>query len=80
MNEIRNISIIDNGDIITYNLIDENFYNIIAEQYDNTKIYDINNCCIYEQELYKCIKEITQPEDFNPIKWQKTNLTNLMKR
>jgi len=41
----------------------------LASEYDNTATYNINDYCIYNNNLYRCINEITVAEDFNSANW-----------
>lgn len=41
----------------------------IADIYSNTETYSIDERCIYEELLYKCVTAITVPEEFNPDHW-----------
>ena len=43
---------------------------MIAKSYDSTKTYKVGDVVIYENVLYKCITEITEPESFVADKWQ----------
>jgi hypothetical protein len=37
--------------------------------YDNTTTYNVNDYCVYNNNLYRCINEITVAEDFNSANW-----------
>ena len=42
----------------------------LANRYKNTATYKINDYCIYNGVLYKCISDITSPENFNNSHWK----------
>ena len=42
--------------------------------YDNTSTYAINDYCIYNNNLYRCIVDITVAEDFTAAHWELTNV------
>ena len=42
----------------------------ILKEYDETKIYNIGDCIIKNNCLYKCIEDITISEEFDKNKWQ----------
>ena len=44
----------------------------IANEYDPTSTYDVDDFCIYEGVLYKCIVAISTPEVFTPAHWTST--------
>ena len=46
----------------------------IAPLYDNTSTYAVGDIVVYENELYKCKTAIGTAEDFDPTKWDKTNV------
>ena len=52
-------------------IITNNIYQIFppAIQYNNTATYNINDYCIYNNILYKCINNISTPEEFNTNNW-----------
>lgn len=49
---------------------------IIADNYSNTSTYLVGAYVIYEGLLYRCITEIDEPEEFNPVKWKQVKLAN----
>lgn len=57
-------------------IITNNIYQIFppAIQYNNTATYNVNDYCIYENKVYKCITNITIPEDFTVTHWKITNI------
>ena len=61
-----------------YNLIDSDFYSMIANNYSSTQTYSVGDYCIYNHCLYKCIVAITTPENFNSNKWQQAILTDII--
>lgn len=52
-------------------IITNNIYQIFppAIQYNNTATYNINDYCIYNNILYRCINNISTPEEFNTNNW-----------
>lgn len=46
----------------------------IHEQYDNTQTYSIGDYCINDNQLYKCIVDVSTPEDFDQSKWEQTTV------
>lgn len=71
--EVMNIAKVKVDGVI-YNLIDKDFYDMICEEYDSSKTYEVGDYCIYEYELYKCIMAVSSPENFDSNKWTITNL------
>lgn len=51
----------------------------MGDEYLNTSTYNIGDYCIYDNLLYRCITSITEPEEFDSNKWQKTTITNELK-
>lgn len=49
--------------------------NNIADEYDNTSTYLVNDYCIYEGQLYQCTTAVTTAETFDPNKWALTSIT-----
>ena len=47
---------------------------IVADKYDPTKTYAVGDYVIYTDLLYKCITTISEPEEFNPEKWNRAKL------
>lgn len=43
---------------------------ITVEEYSATKLYAVDEDCVYEGVRYKCITAIETPEAFDPNKWQ----------
>ena len=48
----------------------------IANQYDSTTTYVVDNYVIYENVLYKCITAVTSPEPFDDAKWSAVLIVN----
>ena len=46
----------------------------LASEYDNTATYNVNDYCIYNNNLYRCIVDITVAEEFTPAHWELTNI------
>ena len=44
-------------------------YAIDADTYSNEATYVLNDLCVYNDKLYKCIYSTIVNEDFNPSKW-----------
>lgn len=44
-------------------------YAIDADTYSNEATYVLNDLCVYNDKLYKCIYSTVINEDFNPSKW-----------
>ena len=57
-----------NMDIIDKQMGNKN----IAEEYDNTQTYAVDDYVIYDGDLYKCTTAVTSAEDFDPTKWTQT--------
>ncbi len=53
--------------------------NIIANYYDNTSTYKVNDFVIYDNTLYKCITAVDTAEDFDGEKWVATTITDEIK-
>lgn len=47
--------------------------------YDNTATYNVNDYCIYNNNLYRCIVDITVAEDFTAAHWELTTVINDVK-
>lgn len=58
----------DNMDIIDKQMGNKN----IAEDYDNTQTYAVDDYVIYDGDLYKCTTAVTTAEDFDSTKWTQT--------
>lgn len=43
---------------------------VTVEEYSATKLYAVDEDCVYEGVRYKCITAIETPEAFDPNKWQ----------
>lgn len=51
----------------------------LAEEYDPEKgTYAVDDYCIYENVLYKCLTAISEPEDFDSTKWESVLVTDVM--
>lgn len=50
----------------------------ISDAYDNTSTYDVGDIVIYNGSLYICNTAITTAEDFDPSKWDATNLGDVI--
>ena len=46
---------------------------IVADQYDATATYTVDDYCIYNGNMYKCNTAISTPEAFDSNKWDETN-------
>ena len=53
--------------------------NISVDEYDSTSTYNVNDYCIYNNVLYKCITAVTVAEAFNSSKWQQTTVIDEIK-
>lgn len=62
---------VDLDGFIDFSKIEEQ---IISDLYSNTKTYAVDDYCIYNNTLYKCITAVTTAENFDPTKWQATNI------
>ena len=49
-------------------------FNDIGSPYDDTATYDIDDYCLYQGNLYKCIVAVTVAESFDPDKWVQTSI------
>ena len=49
------------------------------DAYDPTLTYSVGAIVIYENKLYKCIIDITEPEAWDSTKWEESNLKSLVK-
>ena len=47
----------------------------IADEYDTTRTYAVDDMVSYENELYKCITAVTSPEAFDENKWEATGVS-----
>lgn len=47
-----------------------------AEEYDDTATYTVNDYCVHEGLLYKCISTISTAEAWTPAHWQRTYATD----
>ena len=53
----------------------------VAPRYDRgTRTFAVDDCCMYENEFYRCITAVPTPEPFDPTKWVKTSLFEEMVR
>lgn len=68
---LNKFSIDTNGNLLfdghTLNVQEQN---INFDEYDSTATYNINAYAIYNNKLYKCISNITTPEEFNINNWK----------
>ena len=64
----------DNMDIIDNGLGNKN----IANEYDDTSTYNVDEYVIYEGVLYKCTTAVTVAEPFDNTKWTAVLVTNEM--
>ena len=48
------------------------------DEYNNTLTYNINDYCLYNNTIYKCITTIEIAEDFTSEHWIATNLLNII--
>jgi hypothetical protein len=46
----------------------------VANAYDNTQTYAVDDLVMYDYELYRCIEAIEIAEAFDPTKWVRTTL------
>ena len=77
-NEAVDVDVLNsNSDIIDDNLgqVKQLALNI-GYGYNNQVPYYVDDYCIYENKLYKCIQNIVTPENFDISKWQQCNLAN----
>lgn len=74
MANLDSVQLFDN----LYNLIDESFYSLIANDYNSSLTYEVGDYCIYNHYLYKCITVITTPHNFQPNEWQQLNITDCL--
>ena len=51
---------------------------IVADAYDNTQTYAVDDIVIYNNTLYKCTTAVMTPEDFDSTKWTATTLEELI--
>jgi hypothetical protein len=45
-------------------------------EYNNTSTYAVNDYCIYNNTLYRCITDISTAEDFTPAHWISISVTS----
>lgn len=45
-----------------------------TDPYSSLKLYVKGDYCTYEGYLYRCLQDITSPEVFDPMKWQRTTV------
>lgn len=64
----------DNMDIIDKQMGNKN----IAEEYDNTQTYAVDDYVIYNGDFYKCIMAVSSAEDFDSTKWTQTLVVDEM--
>ena len=60
-----------------YDLIKQ-IYSNLAEEYDSTKTYSINEYVIYSGQLYRCVSSITVPEEWHSNKWNTIDLSSVL--
>ena len=71
MNELADIRVI-NGNMDTIDEIMHGSQTSIADAYDPTLTYDVDDLVMNGFLLYKCITAVTTPEAFDPTKWERT--------
>lgn len=49
---------------------------INADAYDNTATYDVGDYCLYGNALYKCVRAITSPGDWDATNWIAVQVTS----
>lgn len=54
----------------------DNVESCIGDKYSNARTYSVNDYCIYNDSLYKCVAAITSSESFDSTKWEVTNIAN----
>lgn len=52
---------------------------IAPDEYNSTATYDVNDYCIYNNVLYKCITAVTVAEAFDSSKWEQTTVSDEIK-
>lgn len=72
----KNIDLADVEDLNdNFEVIDEIMHNAqisIAEAYDSTQTYDVDDVVMYDGLLYKCITAISVAEAWDSTKWERT--------
>lgn len=58
-----------------YNLVDEDFYNLIADQYSETLAYKEGDYCIYDYQLYKCL--LPTSGEWSEKCWEQINFADI---
>lgn len=71
MNELADIRVL-NGNMDTIDEIMHGSQTSIADAYDPTLTYDVDDLVMNGFLLYKCITAVTTPEAFDPTKWERT--------
>lgn len=56
----------------------EDTNSILSDAYSNTSTYTVGDYCIYDQAMYKCREEISEPEEFAPVHWEKVRIAEEM--
>lgn len=51
----------------------------VTEFYSSDLTYKVGDYCVYDNTIYKCTTAITEPEEFDSNKWQKTTITEELK-
>lgn len=49
----------------------------IADEFDNSKNYDVGDILIYDKKLYKC-KSFHSAGDWNPLDFEETSISQLL--
>ena len=49
---------------------------MMADEYDDTATYVVGDYVIYNNQLYKCITDVTTAESFDPTKWTADKVVN----
>lgn len=75
MNELADIRVL-NGNMDTIDEIMHGSQVSIADAYDPTLTYDVDDIVMNEFLLYKCVTAVTTPEAFDPTKWERTTAVN----
>lgn len=50
----------------------------LADAYDETATYEAGDYVIYGGDLYKCLEDIDEPEEWDSTKWESCSITNEM--
>ena len=65
-------------DFSKFDVIDKKLQNNISDAYDPTSTYSKGQIYIHDNELYVCNTDIDTPEQFDPNKWDRTNLGEIL--